>query len=381
MRRLAVIVVACVSLVGACSSTNNDNASTGTAPGGTSTATNATGAPSGTGAPVAATEAGWVVHDAPAPCECSDGSPFQYLTRTVDPTKIVFYFEGGGACFSAETCRFTGGTYKTTAMADRVVAGTDAAGVFDFANPENPLSGWSWVYVPYCTGDVHIGTASHTYSDTLTVQHKGFVNGSAALDHLVAEFPDAKEVLVTGSSAGGVPSPLFGGLVKDRLGAAKVTVLADASGAYPDNPPVNAAIGGLWGTQGAVPPWPAAQGLAPDQFSIPGLFTLAGTQHPDVRMARFDNAYDKVQKSFSSLAAVGGGDQKAVILANEDQIEQAGVPIESYLAPGDDHTILPRKDFYTLETNGVRFIDWFRRYLAGEQVGDVHCTDCAPPPG
>lgn len=373
------MVLACVALVGACS-TNDENATGDAASGATTVPTS----PTPTGSAATATppaDAEWVVHDASDDCMCADGSDYQFLTRTVDPTKVVLYFEGGGACFSAATCAFVGGTYKSAAMADRVASGEDAGGIFDFANAENPLAGWSIVYAPYCTGDVHIGTATQTYSESLTVQHKGFVNASAALDHLVATFPDATEVLVTGSSAGGVPSPLFGGLVKDRLGDARVTVLADGSGAYPDNPPVNAAIGGLWGTMGAVPPWPNAQGLSAEQFSIPGLFTLAGNQHPDVRMARFDHAYDRVQKSFSDLAAVGGGDQRAVMLANEEQIERSGVPVESYLAAGDDHTILARDDFYALETAGVRFLDWFRRYLAGESVGDVRCTDCAPPAG
>jgi hypothetical protein len=175
---------------------------------------------------------------------------------------------------------------------------------------------------------------------------------------------------------------VFGGLVADRLPDAKVTVLADGSGAYPDNPPINAGIGGLWGTMNAVPDWPAAQGLTPEQFSIPGLFVLAGKTHPDIRFARYDNAYDQVQQMFSVLAQVSGDDEAKVILGNEAQIEQAGIPIESYLAAGTDHTILARRQFYELTTNGVSFRDWFTRYLHGEQVGDVHCTECGrPTPG
>lgn len=321
-------------------------------------------------------EAEWVVHAAPDDCQCADGSEFEFLSRTADPTKVVLYFEGGGACFSAETCAFEGGTYKVQAGVDRVVAGDDAAGIFDFEAAGNPLVDWSFVYVPYCTGDVHIGNTVHTYTDELEVAHLGYRNGSAALEHLVASFPDATEVLVTGSSAGGVPSPLFGGLVADRLPDADVRVLADGSGAYPDNPPVNAAIGGLWGTMNAVPDWPVTEGLTPEDYSIPGLFTLAGLEHPEIHFARFDHAYDAVQRDFSRLAQVGGGDQLAVVLANEAGIESSGVPVVSYIAAGDDHTILARDDFYDIETDGVPFLVWFSDFLAGDDVEDIRCDDC-----
>ena len=45
-------------------------------------------------------------------CECSDGSPFEIWERPADPTKVMLYFEGGGACFSAETCGPDSQTYK-----------------------------------------------------------------------------------------------------------------------------------------------------------------------------------------------------------------------------------------------------------------------------
>ena len=37
-------------------------------------------------------------------CGCSDGSEFSFRVRKADPKKIVFHLQGGGACFSAETC-------------------------------------------------------------------------------------------------------------------------------------------------------------------------------------------------------------------------------------------------------------------------------------
>src|SRR5262245_57425435 len=40
-------------------------------------------------------------------CQCADGSEFSFFERRADPTKVVFFLDGGGACFDAETCAFT----------------------------------------------------------------------------------------------------------------------------------------------------------------------------------------------------------------------------------------------------------------------------------
>jgi hypothetical protein len=89
---------------------------------------------------------------------------------------------------------------------------------------------------------VHIGDATTTYAPGLTVHHKGYVNGTAALDHLAATFPGATDIVVTGESAGSVAAPLYAGLFSDRLPDARITVLADGSRAYPDVPRINEII-------------------------------------------------------------------------------------------------------------------------------------------
>ena len=38
-------------------------------------------------------------------------------------------------------------------------------GIFDRSNPENPFRDFGVIFVPYCTGDVHIGDASRRYGE------------------------------------------------------------------------------------------------------------------------------------------------------------------------------------------------------------------------
>ena len=318
----------------------------------------------------------WEEHVPGGDCQCGDGADFRFYSRVADPEKVMLFFQGGGACFSLATCNPDDPSYTTVATGLQPESGS---GVFDFENPDNPFRDWSMVFVPYCTGDVHLGDNTNTYGPGVTVNHKGYVNGKAAFDYMVEAFPDATEVFVTGSSAGGVPSPLFGGLASDAYPDADIAVLADASGVYADNPAVNVAIGNLWGAFNITPEWRESEGQQPEDFSIPGLFVNSGLHDPDIRFARYDNAYDEVQQSFSSLAGLSNGDLLDIIQANEAFIEDAGVPVASYIAPGTDHTILGYDGMYYLEVDGVSFLDWLNGFVAGEETPDVACTDCENP--
>jgi hypothetical protein len=291
-------------------------------------------------------------------CRCSDGSEFAFWVREADPKKVIFYLQDGGACFSAETCAPDSGVYQT--QADE--GPTGEGGIFDFADERNPFADYSVVYVPYCTGDVHIGNTTTKYAPGLTVHHKGYVNGTAALAHLAATFPGATDVAVIGQSAGSVAAPLYGGLVSDRLPKARITVLADGSGSYPDVPSMNRII--------------AAWGGPAEGWSFPGLFIRSGRHDPEIVFARHDFAYDEHQAGWHPRAGITTRDLLSRIDANETQIEDAGVNLLSYIAPGTDHTVLTDGGFYTETVNGEHLVDWVTRLVEREPVDDVHCQDC-----
>ncbi len=272
------------------------------------------------------------------------------------------------------SCAFDSGTYKTTTgVSDDP---TNLSGIFDFTDERNPLADYSFVFAPYCTGDVHLGTSTHVYGPELTVQHKGSVNASTALSALATQFPDTAQLVVTGESAGSIPSPLYAGLAHDLLPNAEISVLADGSGAYPDITALNTAIGALWGTEAAIPPWPVNAGLTAAQWSIPGLFVQAYKHHPEIIFARHDYAFDGVQQSFLGAVGIPTDDLVTLIDANETQIEQGGVDLRSYIAPGDSHTILSRPEFYTQTVEGVRLVDWVTDLVRREPQPDVHCEEC-----
>lgn len=369
---LAVLAAGC-SLLAACSDDKDSNSSATTAvittlDTGSTTASSA--------APTTVDIASqWETVVAPADCMCSDGSPFQYFVREADPTKVLFFMEGGGACFSAETCGPDSESYKKTA-GDGPLGEAAGQGIFDFSNPANPFADYSIVFVPYCTGDVHIGNTTTDYGDGVVVHHNGYVNGTTALAAMAELFPDVTKLVVAGESGGSIPSPLYAGLAHDLLPNAGITVLADGSGAYPDVPAINALIGSQWGTMNAIPAWPETAGVTVETWSLPGLFIVAGKHDPAILFARHDYAFDHTQVAFAGLAGIPADDLVSLIDSNEAAIEATGISQWSYTSPGDAHTVLHKPDFYTETVNGVQLVDWVWALLAGDTMADVHCTEC-----
>jgi Pectinacetylesterase len=312
-------------------------------------------------------------------CECADGSKFVFWERRADPTKVVFFLDGGGACFDAGTCAFTGFGAGGEETYDWKITDNpaDEAGIFNFARADNPFRDYSFFYVPSCTGDAHLGDVTRKYSPQLTVEHKGFVNGTAALNHLVENYPDAAQVVVVGKTVGSVAAPVYGGLVADLLPDAQVTVFGGQSGSIPDDPELNARFfGELWRAYDNMPDWEVNEGLTVRDWGAPRFWIQAGLHDPEIVFARFDYAYD--ESAARGAASMGRDPSKllAVIDANEAAIEKAGVDLHSYTAPGDGHGIFEYPKFYELEVNGEKLVDWVRTLIEGKPVTDVHCRKC-----
>jgi Pectinacetylesterase len=366
IRRLALLLAlaASAATVAACGGNGDDdrNASATTA-----------------SAAAAAPDQGWKKVVPGGDCQCADGSEFAFWERRADPTKVVFFLDGGGACFDAESCAFTGFGAGGEEIYDWKITDdpADEDGIFNFARTDNPFRDYSFFYVPSCTGDAHLGDVTRKYSAQLTVEHKGFVNGTAALNHLAENYPDAAQVVVVGKTVGSVAAPVYGALVADRLPDAQVTVFGGQSGSIPDDPDLNSRFfGELWGAYDNMPDWKVNEGLKARDWGPPRFWIQAGLHDPEIVLARFDYAYD--ESAARGAASMGRDPSKllAVVDANEAAIEKAGVDLRSYTAPGDGHGIFEYPKFYELEVNGEKLVDWVSRLIEGRPVADVHCQQC-----
>ncbi|BCY08501.1 pectin acetylesterase-family hydrolase [Actinoplanes sp. L3-i22] len=316
-------------------------------------------------------------------CHCADGSPFAFWERRADPTRVVFFLNGGGVCWSAATCAFTStdseGENDDYAWNLSSVDPGNRSGMFDTTHSGNPFADYSFLYVSSCTGDAHLGKSVQKYSPQLTVDHNGLANGTAAIDYLAAHYPDVKQVVVIGKTAGSVAAPLYGGLIADKLPKAQVVVFGAQSGAWPDNAKFNTDIlGTTWGAYAAMPGW-AIQGLTVDRWAVPTFWIQAGRHDPELVLARFDFAYDP--HAYVEVTNWTHGDPTGLLAltdANEKAIEAAGITLHSYTAPGADHQIFEPDKFYSLAVNGVHLSDWLGKLVTDDPPADVHCTQCGP---
>lgn len=318
----------------------------------------------------------WQRMVAPRPCACSDGSEYHYWIRRADPDKVLFYLDGGGACFSKETC-FTDPSFTADLGDDQPMS----EGIFSAINPDNPFADHSIVAVPYCTGDLHLGTGIHDYGpaqDAALVRHVGSINATNALTTAAAVFPDATQVVVAGSSAGAASSPLYAGLASDLFPDATIINLADAAGGYPDNPAVTKAIGTLWGISSMIPRWQGAPPADSPAWSLPGMSVQSARHDPSIRFVRIDHAHDEVQEEFNELAGLSDEPLITSIIANENTIRESGADLSVWIDDGTDHAILGRDEFYLAEIDQIRLADWIALILAHQNVEDQRCTGCSP---
>jgi len=159
---------------------------------------------------------------------CGNGSQYRfYVYDNPSSTNLLVSFEGGGACWDYDTCSgragLLGAAHPNGIPNDYIhdFQPTYVSPLVNGADPGIPpfrskttiaTAGYDVVYVPYCTGDVHVGNAVRTYADPtgqnppITWRHVGYNNTIAIANYLKGRFPSVNKLLVTGFSAGGVAS-------------------------------------------------------------------------------------------------------------------------------------------------------------------------------
>jgi Pectinacetylesterase len=168
---------------------------------------------------------------------CADGSTTGIgVNLGAADARALIYLEGGGACWSEDTCytqmtatNFTTGYSAANFAIDAANASelAEPGGFFDRQSAANPFKNYSYVYVPYCTGDVHAGNNVVQYG-THTAKHVGFNNITAYLQRLVPTFSAADRVLLAGSSAGGVGAVINWWQTQQAFGSIRVDLIDDS---------------------------------------------------------------------------------------------------------------------------------------------------------
>jgi hypothetical protein len=182
-----------------------------------------------TGQPLTGPEKAWTWIDFPD-AHCRDGSSTGLgLNLSSSSPNVMIFLDQGGACFNSLTCANNAASYGASSFGSG-----PGDGIFDRNDAANPMRDYSFVFVPYCTGDVHAGNnPSGSVPGVGAQQFVGYNNLDVFLRRLLPTFSHATQVLLTGSSAGGFGSLMNAHHVARAFGSIPVTVLDDSGPAMP----------------------------------------------------------------------------------------------------------------------------------------------------
>jgi hypothetical protein len=183
---------------------------------------------------------------------CGNGSQYKFFVHRTGSPNLLFLFEGGGACWDYDTCSGRAGSLgaaNPNGIADNYMQQFTAKYVSPIVNGTDPglpirsrtdlvTKGWNIVYLPYCTGDVHVGNNVVTYTDPagqqppLTWHHHGYNNTLAAAQYARTQFPSVQKLLVTGYSAGGAATSSAYYFVRRAISPQRGYMLNDSGPIY-----------------------------------------------------------------------------------------------------------------------------------------------------
>ena len=125
-----------------------------------------------------------------ADCRCVQGAEFWVASyREPASNDVLFYLGGGGICWPGHDFCNQEVPHDEALEATRII----------------PLSGWNYIYVPYCDGSVHMGDNEvDVDGDGKTDRWYWGLRGTSAAVALMKELHlNPKRILITGNSAGG----------------------------------------------------------------------------------------------------------------------------------------------------------------------------------
>jgi hypothetical protein len=308
---------------------------------------------------------GWI--DVPGMI-CGDGSPTGIGISPGSEDAVLVFLNGGGACWSEAECDVTtrgpfGRAEYDFLSLPLVTTGT----IFDRTLPGNPFADWTIVFVPYCTGDVHVGRAERTYG-AVSWQHHGWDNLVAAVDALSSSLPPPARLAVTGSSAGGFGSLLAFDLVRAEWPApATAAFLVDDSGPtlVGDDLPldIRSAWWSSWNLGATV-----STSCPACRDDLSAVWPTLSSRHPDARLALLGTTQDATMMGFFRLNPASGADQATFAASVATLADRIGAlpNAETFRVSGSDHVLFFKPAAYS--AGGKSLLEWLGQQVDGDSA-------------
>ncbi|WP_175406341.1 pectin acetylesterase-family hydrolase [Bacillus sp. FJAT-27264] len=171
----------------------------------------------------------------------SDGSEYFLWNKKGENNNWIIFFSGGGASWDAKSAAhpiklmnfITGGDTGNYFPNIPFYMLSLLQGMMDTDNPANPFHGWNVVYLPYTTGDFHIGNRSAEYSKDdgtpFTMHYNGSNNVRSGLDWIYANVDNPGKLLIAGESAGGFGSAFWAKEIASHYKDSEIYQYSDSS--------------------------------------------------------------------------------------------------------------------------------------------------------
>lgn len=318
---------------------------------------------------------------------CRDGSPTGIGYRVGNPKKLAIYINGGGACFNDITCASNPKSFNAADWNDLSTAYIDK-GIFDATNPKNPLKDFSFVFVPYCTGDVHSGTIDEGFALGVpdTQRYVGAKNFIKTMDYIAPYFNYKKvdEVVLFGLSAGGYGVYINFLEVIKRFPNAKITVINDSGPLFSDAQAFPSCLQiGFQFIFGLPVPVDMVNCCGTPDLGLANVYQYSSNKYPNANFGFISSYEDNVSRFFLSFGynnCTGApGNQlpadvfkNALINLREDVLKPKST-WSTYYINGTSHTLLADNDiFYNRNISGMYLYEWVDKLLKGQRI---HVTE------
>jgi hypothetical protein len=165
------------------------------------------------------------------------------LSPSKQASRLVIYFQAGGACWDYTTASLHFGGYGAVFHLEGfgreewehswLSNAHRRMWLFDREDPSNPFRDAHFAYFPYCTGDLYVGDSVKVLQGPLpfmkrTLHFRGQANVRAYLARLAPTFPELERIYLIGSSAGGYGATFSWWLANEAWRTVPIDVISDA---------------------------------------------------------------------------------------------------------------------------------------------------------